>query len=161
MYYNTHVLNIKISKVINTFIVQIHIFFFLFVFLFLSFLFLSGRDHMLKKVRCLFAIDLLFKRKTTQNAYFLMAGKYSREHFGTHPWLPLHSFSFIDQLLHFSRGLFFHLMLRHISSRCQDSLNMKVQILGLPAEMGGLCPPTLKLGAQAPLAPSISPPLLV
>ena len=150
-----HVLNIKMFKVLNPFIMQIHIFFFLF------FYFLSGRDHMLNKVRCLFAIELLFTRKTTQNACFLMAGKYQREHFGTYPWSPLHSFSFIDQLLHFSRGFFFPLdVTPHFLQMSRFIKYESTNFVFFGRSGGALSLNSKSGGAEAPLVPPISPPLL-
>ena len=56
---------------------------------------------------------------------------------------------------------FFHLMLHQISSRCKDSLTVKVQMLHFSKEMGFFSP-TLKVEGLKPLlAPSFSAPVIL
>ena len=90
-------------------------------------------------------------------AGYLSNKSYNHEHFVLCPQLSHYSFGFLYKLSQFPLPLF-QLDFTLISSRCQDSLTIKVQMLHFSTEMGASAPSFKSSRAQVPLAPYISGP---
>ena len=124
------------SKVLNLFIMQIHKFFFLFV-LFFSFLFCHLETIYWTKYAVFLPLSFCIRGKPLKTRVFWWLVNTSANISGhIHGRLSTVLVLLINYYT-LVGDFFFHSMLRHISSRCQDLLNMKVQILVFSAEMGG------------------------
>ena len=69
MYYYMHVLNIKMSKVLNSFIMEIHKFFFLFT-LFFSFFFVWSRPYIEQSTLSFLPLSFCLRGKPRKTRVF-------------------------------------------------------------------------------------------